>query len=112
MNSIILHLVFIILGIVILYTLRNIKSLYVVHVLISFLSLLFSINALVTKKFLIQTHVDIIQIIPNLFISFSLDGLGIIFLITSNALWLMTAIYSDKYLELNKYKNKAKFYIP
>ena len=40
-----------------------------------------------------------------------MDGLGIIFLITSNALWLMTAIYSDKYLELNKYKNKAKFYI-
>lgn len=111
MNSIILHLVFIILGVLILYTLRNIKSLYIVHVLISFLSLFFSINALVTKKFLIQTQIDVIQIIPDLFISFSLDGLGIIFLITSNALWLMTAIYSHKYLELNKYKNKAKFYI-
>ena len=34
-----------------------------------------------------------------------------VFLLVSNFLWLMTTIYSERYLSLNGFNNKSKFYI-
>ena len=111
MSLLSLHLCLPLAGIILLIYIRSNKGLYITHLLISFFSFLISIKMFLEKVFYLQYSLNIFNILPNISISFSVDGLGIIFLLVSNFLWLMTTIYSERYLSLNGFNNKSKFYI-
>ena len=111
MSLLSLHLCLPLAGIILLAYIKNNKGLYITHLLISFFSFLLAIKIFLEKDFYLQYSLNIFNIIPNISISFSVDGLGMVFLLVSNFLWLMTTIYSERYLSLNGFNNKSKFYI-
>ena len=111
MNILASHILFLSLGIFIINFLRKEKFIGLVSVLISLVSLTYVLYIVNMQDSLINQKIDLINIIPGIPLSFSLDHLSLIFLVISNSLWLMVSIFSEKYLELNKYENKSKFYI-
>ena len=111
MSLLSLHLLLPIIGIIILSTVKKDQWAYIAHVFISLTSFLLAINVFLGRDHYLGQSLSFLEIIPKISIDFSLDGLGLVFLLVSNFLWLMTAIYSDRYLLLNNFKNKPKFYI-
>lgn len=111
MNILLSHILFLILGILIIHFLRKEKFIGSVSIFISFISLAYVLYIINIQDSLINQKYDLINIISGIPLSFSLDYLSLIFLIISNSLWLMVSIFSERYLELNKYENKSKFYI-
>ena len=98
MSLLSLHLCLPLAGIILLAYIKNNKGLYITHLLISFFSFLLAIKIFLEKDFYLEYSLNIFNIIPNISISFSVDGLGMVFLLVSNFLWLMTTIYSERYL--------------
>ena len=111
MNLLALHLLLPIIGMIILNVVKKDRVLYVTHVLISLFSFLIAVKIFIEKNYYFQQNLNLFEIIPNISISFNLDGLGMIFLLVSNFLWLMTTIYSHRYLNLNAINDRSKFYI-
>tara|TARA_B100000475_G_C15028789_1_gene327046 strand:+ start:2996 stop:4441 length:1446 start_codon:yes stop_codon:yes gene_type:complete len=111
MNILIAHLLFLFISIVTLYLLRKEKIIGLIHIILSALSFLGSLYIIKNQTMYLQNTIDLIYIIPGISISFGLDHLGLIFLIISNGLWFMTSLYSERYLNLNEYKNKSSFFI-
>ena len=90
---------------------RKEKIIGEIHFILSSLSFLGSLYIIKNQTMYLQNTIDLIYIIPGISISFGLDHLGLIFLIISNGLWFMTSLYSERYLNLNEYKNKSSFFI-
>ena len=111
MNILIAHLLFLFISIVTLYLFRKEKIIGLIHIILSALSFLGSLYIIKNQTMYLQNTIDLIYIIPGISISFGLDHLGLIFLIISNGLWFMTSLYSERYLNLNEYKNKSSFFI-
>ena len=111
MNILASHILFLSLGIFIIQFFRKEKFISLFSIFISFVSLIYVLYIVNMQDSLINQKIDLINIIPGIPLSFSLDYLSLIFLVISNSLWLMVSIFSEKYLELNKYENKSKFYI-
>ena len=111
MSILLSHILFLAFGIVIIYLLRKEAFTGMVSIFISLASLVYALYIISIQDILINQKTDIVNIIPGIPLSFSLDYLGVIFLVISNGLWLMVSIFSERYLELNKYQNKPKFYI-
>ena len=110
MSLLLVHLLFIIFGIVLLQIFKDYNFLSIIYLLTSMLSFIFAIYIFYNIEILIGTRINLLEIIPNLSINFSIDYLGSIFLLISNGLWFMTSIYSIQYLKLNKFSNEIKFY--
>ena len=111
MSILLSHILFLALGIVIIYLLRKEAFVGMVSMLISLISLVYTLYIISSQDILINQKIDIVDIIPGIPLSFNLDYLSLIFLVISNGLWLMVSIFSERYLELNKYQNKPQFYI-
>ena len=111
MSLLSLHLFLPIIGIIALSIVRKDQLLYMIHFLISLTSFLLVIKIFIEKTYYFEHSLNVLEIIPKISLSFSLDGLGLIFLLVSNFLWLITTVYSDRYLKLNNIQNKSKFYI-
>ena len=54
--------------------------------------------------------VTLIEIFPNLSVTFSIDPFGMIFLFVASFLWIITSIYSIGYMRGNNEKNQNRFY--
>jgi len=100
------HLSFLLFGVFLLYLIRNKSFSGLIHILISFISFLFSIYILINKNSFLYKEINVIEVLENIVISFNLDYLGLVFLVVSNGLWFMTSIYTNRYLKLN-----GKFFI-
>ena len=111
MSLLSLHLFLPIIGIIVLSIVKKDQLLYITHLLISLASFLLTIIIFTEKSYYLEHSLNVLEIIPKISLSFSLDGLGLIFLLVSNFLWLVTTVYSDRYLKLNSIGNKSKFYI-
>ncbi|MAR77372.1 MAG: cation:proton antiporter [Gammaproteobacteria bacterium] len=110
MNLILLHLIFLLVGMFVLYASRNNNLNQVFYIMICFVSLIFAILISNTIDVAKPNSIDVYNIIQDIPISFGLDFLGIIFLFISNSLWLMVSLFSLSYLKLNSYQEKYKFY--
>ena len=105
------HISFLLLSIFLLYLIRNKSFSGLIHILISFISFLFSIHILINKKIFLYKEINVIEVLENITISFNLDYLGLVFLVVSNGLWFMTSIYANRYLKLNDYSRHGSFFI-
>ena len=52
-----------------------------------------------------------IQIFENIFLEFSFEPVGLIFMLVASSLWVINTFYSFGYMEKNKEKNLKRFYI-
>jgi len=52
-----------------------------------------------------------IQIFENIFLEFSFEPIGLIFMLVASSLWIISTFYSFGYMEKNKEKNLKRFYI-
>ena len=104
------HISFLLLSIFLLYLIRNKSFSGLIHILISFISFLFSIHILINKKIFLYKEINVIEVLENITISFNLDYLGLVFLVVSNGLWFMTSIYANRYLKLNNYSRHGNFF--
>ncbi len=105
------HISFLLLSIFLLYLIRNKSFSGLIHILISFISFLFSIHILINKNIFLYKEINVIEVLENITISFNLDYLGLVFLVVSNGLWFMTSIYANRYLKLNNYSRHGNFFI-
>jgi len=55
-------------------------------------------------------RLSLFEILPNLSFSFSLDPLGLIFILMSSFLWLLTTLYAIGYMRHHKENNQTRFY--
>jgi multicomponent Na+:H+ antiporter subunit D len=105
------HLSFLLLSVFLLYLIKNKSFSGLIHILISFISFLFSIHILINKNIFLYKEINVIEVLENITISFNLDYLGLVFLVVSNGLWFMTSIYANRYLKLNDYSRHGSFFI-
>ena len=99
MSLLSLHLCLPLAGIILLAYIKNNKGLYITHLLISFFSFLLAIKIFLEKDFYLQYSLNIFNIIPNFSISFSVDGLGMVFLLVSNfacCYWVLSSIFKGE----------------
>lgn len=54
---------------------------------------------------------DLIEIIPSLAISFSLEPLGALFALIASGLWIVNSLYSFGYMRGNNEKRQTRFYV-
>ena len=66
----------------------------------------------ITKSILNGSPLEftLLELVPGVFISFSIEPLGLIFAFIASLLWPLTSIYSIGYMRGNNEKNQTRFY--
>lgn len=55
--------------------------------------------------------VQLLEIVPGLSLSLSVEPLGVLFALVASFLWLVTTIYSIGYMQVKKHENTTRFYM-
>ena len=57
-----------------------------------------------------QLEFTLLELVPGVFIKFSIEPLGLIFALVASLLWPLTSIYSIGYMRGNNENNQTRFY--
>lgn len=55
-------------------------------------------------------RLEILQIVPGITLSFSIEPLGMLFALVASTLWVVTSIYAIGYMRAHHEKNQTRFY--
>ena len=74
---------------------------------------LFVIVARIYSAFCTGTvlEVELLEVVPGLFLAFAIEPLGMLFALVSSFLWIITSIYSIAYMRGEHEQNQTRFYV-